>query len=160
MPNRLITWNDIPVPPTGNLNKSTAVDDLINLVKMKEVRKQGKTNQARKQFEQPEFEIVMDLLEDYNDEAARFFSSAVYQFQTSMIRRIDDCSNFSSGNLIRNFQHDEYSVLIRLCWSTSMRKGVNAPQYILLSASDPRYCVILGLATWIGLSIQTHGRNN
>ena len=50
--------------PCGNPTKFTVVNDLINLVTMKEVRKQGKASQARKKFEQPEYEKVMDLLEE------------------------------------------------------------------------------------------------
>ena len=41
MPNRLIQWNELPVP-AGNPTKSTVVNDLLKLVKMKEVPKQGK----------------------------------------------------------------------------------------------------------------------
>lgn len=77
-----------------------------------------------------------------------------------MISKIDDCSKFASMSLTRSFQHDQYSVLARLCWSKNVRKEVDAPQQILLGASDPHYCVLLGLATWIEFSIQTYGRSN
>ena len=103
---------------------------------------------------------MMDFLQDTNDEAARCFSSAVYRFKTSMIGRIDDCSKFASVNLTTHFQHGEYSALARLYWSKNVRKEADAPQQILLGTSDPHYCVLLGLATWIAFFIQTHGRNN
>lgn len=53
IPNRLMAWNEMSVPPAENPTRSTVVNDLSNLVKMKEVRKQGKPSQAWKQFEQP-----------------------------------------------------------------------------------------------------------
>ena len=127
MPNKLMTWNEMSDPPMGNPTKSTVVNDLISLVKMKEVRKQGKPTQARKRFEQPEYEKVIDLLEEIEDDATRLFSSAIYRYQTSMVGRIDDCAKFLSENLSRNFQHDEYSILTRLCWSKNVRTEADAP---------------------------------
>ena len=70
-------WNDMANLPVKNPTKYAAVNDLISLVKKKEVRKQGKKSQARKQFEQPEFEKIIDLLEENFDEEARCFASAV-----------------------------------------------------------------------------------
>ena len=160
VPNRLMTWNEMSVPPAGNPTKSAPVNDLIKFIKMKEVRKQGKASQARRHFEQPEYEKVIDLLESCEDEPARCFSGAIYRFQTSMIGRIDDCAKFSSDNLTRNFQHSEYSCLARLCWSKNVRTEKDAPQQILLGASNPHYCVLLGLSTWIELSIGISGRGN
>ena len=37
MPNKLMQWNEMTDPPVGNPTKSAAVNDLIKLVKMKEV---------------------------------------------------------------------------------------------------------------------------
>ena len=150
-------WNEMASPPVGNPTKSAAVNDLIALVKKKEVRKQGKKSQARKQFEQPEFEKIIDLLEENLDEESRCFSSAVYRFQVSMIGRIDDCSKFSCDNLSSNFQHEEYSLLARLSWSKNVRTEQDAPRQILLGATDPHYCVLLGLSTWLEYSIGIHG---
>ena len=160
MPNRLMTFNEMSVPPVGNPTKSAPVNHLIKLVKMKEVQKQGKASQARKQFEQPEYERVISLLESCEDESSRCFSSAIYRFQTSMIGRIDDCSKFSCENLTRNFQHSEYSCLARLCWSKNVRTEKDAPQQILLGASNCKYCVLLGLATWLELNIAHLGLDN
>ena len=40
----------------------------------------------------------------------------------------------------------------------NVRTEKDAPQQILLGASNPHYCVLLGLSTWIELSIGISGR--
>ena len=41
------------------------------------------------------------------------------------------------------------SLLTQLCWSKNANKEQDAPNQILISASHPIYCVLLGLATWL-----------
>ena len=42
MPNKLMSWNALANPPVGNPTKSIAVNNIIKLVKKKEVRRQGR----------------------------------------------------------------------------------------------------------------------
>lgn len=160
MPNRLMKYNELANPPVGNPTMSAPVNDLIKLVKRKEVRKQGKPSQARKPFEAPEFEKVIDILEDLDDEETRCFASAIYRFQVAMIGRIDDCAKTISSNLRRNFQHSEYSILTQMCWSKNIHEERDAPEQILLGASDPKYCVFLGLSTWMEYALKKHGKGD
>ena len=74
-----------------------------------------------------------------------------------MVGRIDDCAKFLSENLTRNFQHDEYSIITRLCWSKNVRTEADAPEQVLMGASHPNYCVLLGLATWLEFSVRAYG---
>ena len=69
----------------------------------------------------------MDLLEEIEDDATRLFSSVIYRYQTSIVGRIDDCAKFLSENLTRNFQHNDYRILTRLCWSKNVRIKADAP---------------------------------
>lgn len=73
MPSCMMTWHKLPDLSVVNPKKSAPVNDLIKLVKMKEMRKQGKPTQARKQFEQPEYEKVSGLLKEVEDDATRCF---------------------------------------------------------------------------------------
>ena len=41
MPNKLVHWNELVDPPSGNPTKSVQVNEIIKRVKKKEVRKQG-----------------------------------------------------------------------------------------------------------------------
>ena len=96
--NQVMQWNEVSVPPTGNPTKSTVVNDLIKPVKMKEICKQGTASQAEKKMEQPECNMVIDVLEAGTDDVLRCLSSAIYMFQTSIIGRIGDCTKFASEN--------------------------------------------------------------
>jgi hypothetical protein len=158
MPNRLMDYNELSNPPVGNPTKSVAVNDFIKFVKRKEVRKQGRPSQARKPFEAPEYEKLIEILEDLDDEESRCFASAIYRFQVAMVGRIDDCSKSESLNLKRNFQHSDYSIFTQMCWSKNVHEERDAPDQILLGASDPRYCVLLGLATWMEHSLEKNGK--
>ena len=61
MPDRLSPWN--VKRHEGNPTRSVVVNNLIKLVKKKEVRKQGKKSQARSPFTEKEYEYLMGLLE-------------------------------------------------------------------------------------------------
>ena len=62
MSDRLETWS--VRREEGNPTKSIPVNDLIKLVKKKEVRHQGKESQARGPFIEDEFEFVMEQFEN------------------------------------------------------------------------------------------------
>ena len=149
MPNKLMSWNVMTIPPFGNPTKSIPVNELIRLVKKKEVRKQGKPSQARGAFQDSEFETIMDTAENIQDEEARLFLSAILRFQYNMIARIDDSAKFRCDNLKRNPDHEEYSLLARLCWSKNVREERDAPDQILIGAMHRNYCVLTSLATWL-----------
>ena len=61
MPDKITPWS--VWRQDGNPTRSVAVNNLIKLVKKKEVRKQGKKSQARSPFTEKEFEYLMALLE-------------------------------------------------------------------------------------------------
>ena len=41
------------------------------------------------------------------------------------------------------------SCVTQLCWLKNVNKERDAPNQILIGASHPIYCVLLGLATWL-----------
>ena len=104
--------------------------------------------------------MVIILLEESEDDAARCFSSDLYRYQVSMIGRIDDCTKISPDNLMCNFHHDEYSILARLCWSKNIHTEADVQDQVLLGASYPHYCVLFWLATWIEYLVRAYGAKN
>ena len=160
MPNSGWPWNALSNPPAGNPTKSGPVNDLIKRVKKKEVRKQGKPSQARGAFEEEEFEQLLEIMERFVDVEKRLFVSAIFRFQYSLIGRIDDTAKFKLDELKQNHQHTEFSILVKLCWSKNVNEERDAPDQILLGAKNPKYCVLLGLSTWLEFWISNgHGND-
>ena len=65
--------------------------------------------------------------------------------------RIDDSSKALNYNLKLNpnTSMNHLSLLTQLCWSKNVNKERDAPNQILIGASHPVYCVLLGLTTWL-----------
>jgi len=54
-----MSWNALATPWAGNPFKSIAANNLMKIVEKKEVRRQGKSSQARKPFTEDKYEFVM-----------------------------------------------------------------------------------------------------
>jgi hypothetical protein len=103
MPHRIQPWNSITM--FGNPTRSAEVNNLIKMVKKKEVRRrQGKSSQARRALEPEEFEQLIDLIEENPHESKRYLMSALNRFQSHMIARIDDTTKFYVEDLKANTQ--------------------------------------------------------
>ena len=115
MPDKLQSWS--VRRQDGNLTRSVAVNDLIKLVKKKEVRHQGKKSQARSPFTEKEYEFLMAQLEYHLDMAKQFFGASIIKYQYIMGARIDDSSKALSCNLkaISNTSMNHFSLLTHLC---------------------------------------------
>jgi hypothetical protein len=146
MPNRQPTWDVLT--NSGNPTKSIEINELVKLVKKKEVRRQGKPSSARRPLEDSEYQQAIALIEKHHDLHLRFFVSAVMRFQYNMIGRVDDVCKCKMEDVKPNPQH-ECTVLAKMCWSKNVRDEGDAPDQILLGAMDQRYCVLLGLAVWL-----------
>lgn len=146
MPNRQPAWNVLT--NSGNPTKSADINDLIKLVKKKEVRRQGKPSSAKRPLEESEFEQAIDLIEKHPDRQKRYFASAAFRFQYNMIGRIDDTCKCKVEDLKPNTQY-LFTLLATMCWSKNVMDERDAPDQILLGAMDRRYCVLLGLAVYL-----------
>ena len=82
MPDRLSPWN--VKRHEGNPTRSVVVNNLIKLVKKKEVRKQGKKSQARSPFTEKEYEYLMALLEA-NENLSKEEINTLFCFSHSFI---------------------------------------------------------------------------
>ena len=104
IPMRNATWN--PMTSVGNPTRSVAVNELIKKVKQREVRKQGKPSQARREIEQGEFLQTNELLNAEQGVKKRFMLPAASKFQFHMIARVDDVAHFEEEDLKPNPQFD------------------------------------------------------
>ena len=81
--------------------------------------------------------MVIDILEIGTDTSSRYFSSAICRFQSGIIGPIDNYAKFASEFLICIFQHEDYSVPSRVCWSKRVCTESDSPDKILLDALNP-----------------------
>ena len=72
-----MSWNVLANPPVGNPTKSIVVNNLIMIVKKKEVRRQGKRSQARKPFTEDDNVLATRKMDKYGEEQVRLFVSIV-----------------------------------------------------------------------------------
>ena len=149
MPDRLLGWS--VRSKEGNPTKSTAVNNLTNLIRKKEVRGQGKESQARGPFVEAEYEQCISMFEDIDDVQQRLFTSSIFRYQYNMGGRIDDCSKFESKNLRKNADpdHVNVSIISKLPWSKNVMSEKQAPWQIMFGVAHPKYCALLGLSVWI-----------
>ena len=161
-------WND--ASETGNPTRHGSINRLIGKVQRLEVARQGRPNLARREFEDSEFEqLIQYTLDDTIHE--RYLFGALWRFQLHMIGRVDDVSKF----FVANLTHDAampYILSARLCWSKNCHRESDAPKQTILAAWNSLYCTILGLAihleTWIACGdgedcqfvFGVNGRNN
>ena len=74
----------------GNPIRLVAVNDLVKLVKKKEVRHQGKESQARTPFTEKEYKHRMPYLESNSNLSKQFFGASIIKYQYMMGACIDD----------------------------------------------------------------------
>ena len=149
MPDKHEKWNRRLM--SGNPTMSPEVNDVLKEVKRLEVRRMGKPSQARAAFTVKEYSNIMEAIEAINDVAVRLFLSAIFRYQYNMGARIDDSSKKLWKNLKRTMaeEHSLYYVISKLCWSKNIYEEREAPDQILLAASNNYFCVIVGLASWL-----------
>ena len=120
MPNRLVSWNVESL--SGNPTKSVLVNDLIKVVKKKEVRKEGKESSARRPMEQSEFQELNSRLRNEHRTPVKMRTMAAYFiYQYNMIGRVDDVAHFKAKDITPNV---EYTFLLqsRMKWTKMLEK--------------------------------------
>ena len=151
MPNKNTQW--CVRNKCGNPTRSTLVNELIKMMKKKEVRKQGKPSQARRACEIDEFRQLVKGLQNSNKKNLRYVVSCMAKFQFSCIARLDDTARLEKQNLTANTQFP-FTLHFRLCWSKNVREERDAPEQIIFGAQDYLFCALLGLAVHLEVSLQ------
>jgi len=153
MPNRNMAWN--AATNQGNPCRSTQVNDLIRAVKKKQVRGLGKESQADRPFEKEEFEQQISILQSFADLKRKYMYPAMFKFQFHLIARIDDTVHVRKDSLKPCPQFQDIALSTQLRWSKNVNEERDAPTQILLGAMDERYCILLALALYLEVFIET-----
>ena len=152
MPNKGMAW-DYQVT-RGNPTKSHEVNDLIKEVKKKETRRQGAPPKKRRPMEAAEFEKLIEMLENFGGKLG-YFTSCYFRYQLSMIARLDDTAKLRLDTILPSIICRDFAITSALVWSKNVVTEEQCPQQILLGAMDPRYCVLIGMATWLEYALET-----
>jgi hypothetical protein len=148
MPRKNMQWDDITM--MGNPTKSVEVNNLIQIIKKSEVRKQGAPSQAKRAIEYDEFLSILTIIRtsDLIPLAQRYRLSSILTIQWHLIGRIDDIMKLQLRNLTCNTSNN-YTLNAQLCWSKNIREERDSPIQLLLPAIDDRICVILNLDVYL-----------
>ena len=157
-PSKLMKWD--AMSNVGNPTKSIKVNNMIQKVMKKEVRKQGKASTAQQPTTHQEFKEAQNILMNKSrptDVICHHGIPCMMQFQYNLIARINDTAKFQCKNL--NACDDWVFMLhCMLNWSKNVNKEWDAPNQILIRAMDPFYCVLLALAIWLEIYVGATGQ--
>jgi hypothetical protein len=156
MPNKLGHWQAQAHPPVGNPTKSIKVNDIIKLVKKKEVCGQGQSSNAKQPFTTAEWQKVVDMLDGCVTVKWKFKYSCVVRHMHHMILHPDDVSQFKLANLLSHPQF-WFALLQKVKWSKNIQEECACPDQILLGAMDPAYCILLVLACYFSWYLHPAG---
>jgi len=149
MPNRNMVWNDRT--KEGNPTKSDVLNDFIKVVKKKEVRKEGKTSQAKRPMDITEYRQLIDKIRN-GDLSKKYALAAYFIFQFHMIARVDDVMHFSQEDLTPNLEYD-FTLKSKMKWSKNILDESRTSDQIVIGAADPTFCAILALAVHLEVGI-------
>jgi hypothetical protein len=147
MPNRLMVWNQ--QTRVGNPTRSNIVNELIKRVKKQEVRRQGRTSQARRPLEEAEFrELIRRVHASGPAHTQRYSAAAFYIFQFHLIGRLDDVAKFKLRDLTPCIDYP-FCLQSKMCWSKNVLEERDAPNQIIIGAMDPFFCTLLSLGIYL-----------
>lgn len=156
MPNKLLGWNVETM--SGNPTKSVTVNEVINKVKKMEVRRQGKSSQARRALTIEEFKFMISMMRKSNDPMKKIGVPALCAFQFHLIARIDDTCQFMLNEL-RGHDLFPFALCGRMRWSKNVLEERHCPSQIILGSNDPDFCVLLNLGLYLESQFPTEAND-
>lgn len=151
VPNRNMLWNELS--QQGNPTRSTLVQRLIQVIKKKEVRHQGKKSKKTRAFTKGEMDQVLNILESDNRVLWKYSLAAFVKLQIHMIGRVDDMSHVTISGIKCNEQYP-FTLLAKISWSKNVNEERESVDQLVLGSSDSRYCVLIALAISLEASPQ------
>jgi Transcriptional activator of glycolytic enzymes len=134
---------------TGNPTMSKAVNKLIAEIKKHEVRKQGKTSNAKRDMKRAEFKKTLRLLQNSQGFANQYKVPTMLKLQFHLIARTDDICNLESVDLREHEQFGTIALQTKVAWSKNVNEERECPEQIILGANDPDFCSLIGLACYL-----------
>eukprot|EP00957_Ditylum_brightwellii_P106088 8092094-Ditylum_brightwellii.AAC.1 len=125
MPNHQMVWNELM--KVGNPTNSKDVNDLIGVVILKEIWKQGQPLYSDQSFEEPDVEQAMQILLSFPDFLKRRKYATMFMFQIHFVACLDDTCHVKKENITPCFQFP-IALLCHLCWSKKHKRGEIFPR--------------------------------
>jgi hypothetical protein len=105
----------------------------------------------------PKFKRTQNILMVVEDDVIhRYGIPSLFKFQYNLIARIDGSTQFLMENLTSNPDFD-FTLRSKLNWSKNVNEERDVPNQILTGAMDLLYCVLLGLAVFLEIFIESGG---
>ena len=152
MPNKNMPWNE--QAQQGNPTRSSVLNDMIKVVKKKEVRKLGKASSARRALALPEFRQLIEKVRFPSNPGFthKYSLAAYYIFQFHMVARVDDVMHFKCDDLTPHLEFD-FALKSKMCWSKNVLDKQSTSDQIILGAGDPSFCTVLSWAIHLETNI-------
>jgi hypothetical protein len=141
----------------GNPTKSKEVNQVITSVKRAEVRKLGKSSNAKRDLRMAEYRKTLELLKDspsnvnYFDCASRL--TAMMKLQFHIIARTDDICNLETADLKSHDRFPSTCLQLKVSWSKNVMEERQCPDQILIGSEDSAFCIIVSLACFLESTI-------
>lgn len=147
MPRKNIMWD--PVSRVGNLTRSQRVNDVISVLKRKQVRKLGVKTQARRPLEYREFLNVLNVVRQRELSVLdKHRHLSVLTIQWHLLCRIDDTLEMDFDT-VEESTYSDYVLQTKIRLSKNIREEKEAPTQIVLGSMDPQVCPLLNLAVYV-----------
>ena len=143
MPNKHLGWNTVSL--SGNPTRSPEINNLIKRVKRHEVHGEGVSSQARRALTLAEFRSLVGMAANSETFNLQVRIPCILKFQVHLIARVDDTAHVLM-NKIRAHGMFDYALRVRLRWTKNCLEERDAPEQIILGASDPAFCVLTSLS--------------
>ena len=143
IPNKHLRWNTVSL--LGNPTRSPEVNDLIKHVKRHEVRGEGVSSQVRRALTLAEFHSLVGMAPNSETFNLQVRIPCILKFQVHLIARVDDAAHVLMNELRAHGMFD-YALRVRLRWTKNCLEERDAPEQIILGASDQDFCILTSLS--------------
>ena len=138
---------------TGNPTKCKMLNKLIQAVKKKEIRNQGKKSNTDREFRPEEFVQLIDMLGTRGQVVDNLRMQATAKLQLHVIGRSDDMAHIQKTNLEQSMQFRDY-LSIQLRWSKNVQEERDCPKQVVVGCMNAKYCPLLALSLFLEKWVQ------
>ena len=143
IPNKHLGWNTVSL--SGNPTRSPEVNDLIKRARHHEVRGEGVSSQARCALTLAEFHSLVGMAPNSETFNLHVCIPCILKFQVHLIARVDDAAHVLMNELQAHGMFN-YALRVHLRWMKNCLEERDAPEQIILGASDQDFCILTSLS--------------
>lgn len=147
MPHKFAYWN--VESNFGNPTKSNAVNAVIKMVRLAEVRRQGLPSNAKRDIKKNEFELTLKILEQdpTGDPTKTRMVPTMEKVHFNLIARTDDICNIETEDLSQHPRFSDCALETKVWWSKNVTDERECPAQIILFSNDTNFCCGVALAS-------------